>query len=467
MVAIQAPPGGGSGTALDFLQARGIPYDAWPIPAEVAALQAKPALSDDEKAAVLAAFRPRLESENEARGYIMADMVVLSPETPGLDEMLAKFDKAHYHDDDEVRYIFAGEGVFGFEPEDGEPFRRHRVGGRLHHRPRGDVPLVHPHRGPPREGHPFVQRHHRLGASLPRVVAAPPLFVPPPTRSKMADLIRATYIVSSPEPFDAEKKALGIALGQTTDTWTPTERGGLERLERHRGRVLAAGEAAVRDGVYTAEVTVGYPPENTEGDVATLLVMVFGKVSMDGAIRLADLELPPRFMAGLPGPRFGVEGLRRLLGVADRPLVMSIFKPCVGLTPDDLAAMFREQAEGGADMVKDDEILPDLESCPTERRLERCLEAARDVESATGNKTLYAVNLTGRAGEIVGRARDLARRGASCFLLNVLAYGYGTLEALARDPEVGVPIVAHPAVSGALGGARRATASPTTSSLAR
>ena len=122
MVAIQAPPGGGSGAALDFLQERGIPYDAWPIPAEVAALQAKPALSDDEKAAVLAAFRPRLESENEARGYIMADMVVLSPETPGLDEMLAKFDKAHYHDDDEVRYIFAGEGVFGFEPEDGDPF---------------------------------------------------------------------------------------------------------------------------------------------------------------------------------------------------------------------------------------------------------------------------------------------------------------------------------------------------------
>ena len=41
MVAIQAPPGGGSGAALDFLQARGIPYDAWPIPGEVAALQAQ------------------------------------------------------------------------------------------------------------------------------------------------------------------------------------------------------------------------------------------------------------------------------------------------------------------------------------------------------------------------------------------------------------------------------------------
>ena len=121
MVAIQAPPGA-TAAAPDFLQERGIPYDAWPVPGEVAALQDKSALSDDEKAAVLAAYRPRLEGENEARGYIMADMVVLSPETPGLDEMLAKFDRAHYHDDDEVRYIFAGEGVFGFEPEGGDPF---------------------------------------------------------------------------------------------------------------------------------------------------------------------------------------------------------------------------------------------------------------------------------------------------------------------------------------------------------
>jgi len=121
MVAIQAPPGA-SAAAPDFLQERGIPYDAWPVPAEVATLQDKAALSDDEKATVLAAYRPRLEGENEARGYIMADMIVLSPETPGLDEMLTKFDRAHYHDDDEVRYIFAGEGVFGFEPEDGVPF---------------------------------------------------------------------------------------------------------------------------------------------------------------------------------------------------------------------------------------------------------------------------------------------------------------------------------------------------------
>ena len=269
----------------------------------------------------------------------------------------------------------------------------------------------------------------------------------------MSDLIQATYTVASPEPFDAEKKAFGIALGQTTDTWTPTERGGVERLERHRGRVIAVGEPAKIDGLHVSEISVGYPAENTEGDIATLLVMIFGKVSMDGAIRLIDLRLPTSFLAGMPGPKFGVPGMREMLGVPDRPLLMSIFKPCVGLAPEDLAAMFREQAAGGVDVVKDDEILPDLDVCPVERRLQLCLAAGRAVEAATGHKTLYAINLTGRADRILERARDLVRRGATCLLLNVLAYGYGTLEALARDEAIRVPIVAHPAISGAIGSA--------------
>ncbi len=269
----------------------------------------------------------------------------------------------------------------------------------------------------------------------------------------MTDLIRATYVVASEEPFDVEKKAIGIALGQTTDTWTPIERGDVERLERHRGRVLAVSEPVQRDGLQLAEISVGYPPENTEGDISTLLVMVFGKVSMDGAIRLVDLELPVSMHADLPGPKFGVPGIRKLLGVRDRPLLMSIFKPCVGLRPEDLAGMFGKQVLGGTDIVKDDEILPDIPNCPTDRRLDLCLEASRAAEESLGHKTLYAINLTGRSDTIVQRARQLVRQGAECLLLKGLAYGDGTLDALARDSGVGVPIVAHPAIAGAIGSA--------------
>ena len=53
-------------------------------------------------------------------------------------------------------------------------------------------------------------------------------------------LIEVTYKITSEKPIDPEKKAQAIALGQTTDTWTPNERSGLKKLEKHRGIVLNA-----------------------------------------------------------------------------------------------------------------------------------------------------------------------------------------------------------------------------------
>lgn len=269
----------------------------------------------------------------------------------------------------------------------------------------------------------------------------------------MRQWIKATYSLAADAPFDAEKKAKGIAHGQTTDTWTPVARQDQERLERHRGAVLDVSPLSLQGGLHAATLTIGFPPENTQGDIATLLVMIFGKVSLDGRIKLIDLELPPGLLARLPGPRFGVPGVRARLGVERRPLAMAIFKPCVGLPPEELARMFREAAIGGADLVKDDEILPDLDICPTEARLAAVQKAAAEVKRQTGHTALYAVNLTGPSSKIVERARSLSAQGASCLLFNVLAYGYGLLEELARDPKVGIPIMAHPALAGAIGSA--------------
>ena len=105
-----------------FLKRHHIACDSWAVPASVKALQDKAGLTDAEKASILQAYKSHLEREKTERGYIQSDLVVLNPSTPGLAEALAKFDKPHYHDDDEVRYIFAGEGVFGFEPANDSPF---------------------------------------------------------------------------------------------------------------------------------------------------------------------------------------------------------------------------------------------------------------------------------------------------------------------------------------------------------
>jgi 2,3-diketo-5-methylthiopentyl-1-phosphate enolase len=65
---------------------------------------------------------------------------------------------------------------------------------------------------------------------------------------------------------------------------------------------------------------------------------------------------------------------------------------------------------------------------------------------------LYAVNVTGRADQVLTRARALVAAGANALLFNVLTHGYSVLESLARDPAVDVPIFAHPALAGALSG---------------
>ena len=58
-----------------------------------------------------------------AEGYTSRDLIVLHPDTPGLDAIMARFDKPHTHDDDEVRYIVDGEGMFGFVLPNGEQLR--------------------------------------------------------------------------------------------------------------------------------------------------------------------------------------------------------------------------------------------------------------------------------------------------------------------------------------------------------
>ena len=106
----------------DFLAQYRIAFERWPIPAEIETLRVRPALSQDDQQRVIKSYDAFLQRERRERGYIQVDMVVLNPSTPNLETILAKFDKPHYHDDEEVRYIVDGEGVFGFEPANAKPF---------------------------------------------------------------------------------------------------------------------------------------------------------------------------------------------------------------------------------------------------------------------------------------------------------------------------------------------------------
>ncbi len=102
----------------------GITLRHWPEPATPRAreLLAQVALSDAEKEELLGAADNRFEELKQEAGYTTRDMIVLHEDIPGLADMLGKFDKIHLHTDDEVRYIVAGKGYFGFVEKDGNQF---------------------------------------------------------------------------------------------------------------------------------------------------------------------------------------------------------------------------------------------------------------------------------------------------------------------------------------------------------
>jgi len=246
-----------------------------------------------------------------------------------------------------------------------------------------------------------------------------------------------------PPGADAERQAQMLAVGQTAGSWDARYRHREAELRGHLGEIRAL--EIQDDGSRVA--TIAFPRANLDGSIGALLTMIFGKYSLGGVARILALRLPADY--GLR-PRFGLAGLRQRLGVYERPLIMAIFKPALGLDAAGHAEILAQAALAGLDIIKDDEILPDLPEAPTLERWRACapiIEARRD---RSGRDLLYAVNLSGDARTVQEQARRLVAEGANALLLNVLTYGYAVLEALVRDPEVGVPIFAHPAFAGAL-----------------
>ena len=116
-----------SGEIAAYLSERGIDYERLE--------GAVPAAPSSE--ALLAAYADKIDALKARGGYIVADVIDVSAETPGLDAMLKRFSSEHWHDEDEVRLIAEGRGVFHIHPENGPVFALEVEAGDLIRVPRG------------------------------------------------------------------------------------------------------------------------------------------------------------------------------------------------------------------------------------------------------------------------------------------------------------------------------------------
>jgi 1,2-dihydroxy-3-keto-5-methylthiopentene dioxygenase len=112
-----------------YLATIGIYYERW-NPAQPVAADA----SSDE---ILAAYAPEIDKLKAQGGYVTADVISVNPQTPGLEAMLAKFNREHWHDEDEVRFILQGRGLFHVRPRQGSVIAIEVEAGDLIRVPRG------------------------------------------------------------------------------------------------------------------------------------------------------------------------------------------------------------------------------------------------------------------------------------------------------------------------------------------
>jgi len=267
------------------------------------------------------------------------------------------------------------------------------------------------------------------------------------------DYLLATYYIEMPAEADILAKAASYAVGQTIGTWVEVPGVTAEMRDRHLGRVVRVLEAPPVDlGTQTREtsgyfMTIALPTVNFGASIPMLLATSIGNdVSTSVQAKLVDLELPDTLAEALVGPRFGIEGVRKLVGVQDRPLVLNMIKPCTGLTPEQGAQIFYETALGGVDLIKDDELMGNPSFSPVTERVKAYLAAGGRARDETGREVVYIPNVTDRADKMLDNAKAAVDAGARAVMCAYASVGYGGLQSLAE--VAGVPILAHYAAAG-------------------
>ena len=193
--------------------------------------------------------------------------------------------------------------------------------------------------------------------------------------------------------------------------------------------------------------TISFADELTGYEFPHLVNVLFGNISMKPGIRLIRLDLSDALLAHFKGPRFGIQGLRRLLGIPTRPLLSTATKP-LGLSATQLAEMAYKLALGGIDIIKDDHGLADQPFAPFEERVARTAEAVANANARTGGHTLYMPNVTGPFESMLERIQFAKQAGAGGLMLIPAHTGLDFMRRLADDATIGLPIMSHPAFIG-------------------
>jgi ribulose-bisphosphate carboxylase large chain len=155
-------------------------------------------------------------------------------------------------------------------------------------------------------------------------------------------------------------------------------------------------------------------------------------------LKLMDIELPASFGEKFKGPAFGIEGCRQLTGVTDRPLIGTIIKPSIGLTPEQTATMVKTLAEAGIDFVKDDELLSSSGNSSFNDRVDAVMKVINAHADKTGKKVMYAFNISGEVDEMLQRYEKIVKSGGTCAMISINSVGLAGAKKIMNQKQLAI-----------------------------
>lgn len=248
------------------------------------------------------------------------------------------------------------------------------------------------------------------------------------------DVVCTFYV--EPEGINLEKAAGGVAAESSVGTWTE-----LTTAQPYI-QELAAHVFSIQGNT----VKIAYPihlfePNNVANILSSVSGNVFGLKAINN-LRLNDIRFSSELIRSFKGPKYGIDRIRKLLRIFDRPLVGTIVKPKLGLKTEDHARVAYEAWVGGCDIVKDDENLSSQRFNPFEDRLVKTLESRDRAQQQTGARKVYMINVTAETEEMVRRAQRVLEQGGEYIMVDILTCGFSALQTL-READLDLVIHAH------------------------
>jgi len=251
--------------------------------------------------------------------------------------------------------------------------------------------------------------------------------------------IVASYLVRCPEA-EVQARADSLAAEQSVEMPVHAIRDPWVREEIvARVDAIDAVEGGWRVNLSLSAATTGAEP-------GQLLNMLFGNSSLQPEVELIDARLPEALLTALPGPAFGVQGLRELTGARGRAMTCTALKP-QGLSPEALASLAHTFARCGIDVIKDDHGIADQAYSPFEQRVEAVQRAVDRANRETGGSAIYAPSVSGGPARLADQLRAAHRAGVRAVLACPMLIGVPAFAETVRG-HGGLAVLAHPALAG-------------------